>query len=209
MRRISVSAVVCITALAALAGCAHDHNSAPAAEQQMQLPPGWTEADMQACMAAGAPGAMQEWLASGAGTWRGKSQMWMAPGTEPMVSEVTNTIKPIMDGRYVKCTYEGDMPGMGPFTGHGITGYDNVSGKFVSSWIDNHSTGIMQGTGSLSADKRVLTMNYSYNCPINKRPTVMREITTHNGPNSTTLEMYATDPKSGKEYKMMQVDFKR
>jgi hypothetical protein len=209
MRRHSICITLCLAAVATITGCAHNHNSAPAAEHQMQLPPGWTEADMQACTAAGTPGAMQHWLTEGAGTWRGKSQMWMAPGTEPMRSDVTNTIKSIMDGRYVKCTYEGDMPGMGPFTGHGITGYDNVSGKFVSSWIDNHSTGIMQGTGSLSSDNRVLTMNYTYNCPITKKPTVMREITTHNGPNSVTMEMYMTDPKSGKEYKMMHVDFTR
>ena len=208
MRRYSVPAALCIAA--SLTGCAHDHHAAPpAAEQQMQLPPGWTEADMKACMDAGTPGPMQEWLARGAGTWHGKSKMWMAPGTEPMVSEVKNTIKPMMDGRYVVCHYEGDLPGMGPFNGHGVTGYDNVSGKFVSSWIDNHSTGIMQGTGTLSSDNRVLTMNYTYNCPITKRPAIMREITTHTGPNTTTLEMYTTDPKSGKEYKMMQVDFTR
>jgi hypothetical protein len=34
----------------------------------------------------------------------------------------------------------------------------------------------------------------------------MREIETVTGPNTKTLEMFATDPKSGKEYKMMRVE---
>jgi len=37
----------------------------------------------------------------------------------------------------------------------------------------------------------------------------MREIETMTGPNSKTLEMYGTDPKSGKEFKMMVIEFTR
>lgn len=184
--------------------------SAPAAGQpEIKLPPGWTPADMQACMDAGTPGKMHEWLAKGAGTWQGKSQMWMGPGSEPMASEVTNTVTAILDGRYTKCEYKGEIPGMGPFTGYGTSGFDNVSQKFVSTWIDNHSTGIMNGTGELSSDSKVLTMNYAYNCPVTKKQTVMREVTTFTGTNTMTLDMYTIEPKSGKEYKMMHVDFTR
>src|SRR5678816_3961898 len=53
------------------------------AAAQPQLPPGWTEADMKACMEAGTPGPMHAYLAKGTGVWTGKCTMWMAPNTEP------------------------------------------------------------------------------------------------------------------------------
>jgi hypothetical protein len=34
----------------------------------------------------------------------------------------------------------------------------------------------------------------------------MREIHTTTGPNTRTLEMWGTEPKSGKEFKMMKVE---
>ena len=122
---------------------------------------------------------------------------------------MTATITREMDGRYTKCEYKGDMPGMGPFHGIGYQGFDNVSQKFVSSWIDNHSSGIMHGEGTLSADGRTLTWTYEYNCPINKRPTTMREIQRYDGDDSMTLEMHGKDPKSGQEFKMMELQMKR
>src|SRR4051812_30217499 len=74
----------------------------PAGQPEMKLPAGWTAADMQACVEAGTPGKMQALLAKDAGTWVGKSTMWMTPDSPPMQSESTCTITPIMDGRYVK-----------------------------------------------------------------------------------------------------------
>jgi hypothetical protein len=112
----------------------------------------------------------------------------------------------IMDGRYTKVEWEGDMPGMGPYNGFGIYGFDNVSQEFVAIWIDNHSTGIMKGTGKLAADGKTLTWTYKHNCPITKKETTMRDVETVTGPNKKRLEMFGTDPKSGKEYKMMSVE---
>jgi hypothetical protein len=176
---------------------------------EIKLPPGWTMADLQACIAAGTPGKNQEHLTSGAGAWHGKTTMWMSPGAEPMKSECISTVTPIMDGRYVKVEIAGEMPGMGPFSGFGIYGYDNVSQEFVATWIDNHNTGIMTGKGKLSADGKTLSWTYTHNCPLTKKPTVMRDIETVTGSNTKTLESFATDPKSGKEFKMMTIELTR
>lgn len=175
----------------------------------MKLPPGWTEKDMQACMEAGMPGPMQAHLMKQAGTWTGTNTMWMAPGSESMKTEMTATITKEMDGRYTKCEYKGDMPGMGPFHGLGYNGFDNVSQKFVSTWIDNHSSGIMNGEGTLSPDGRTMTWTFEYNCPINKRPTTMRQIERYTGEDAMTLEMHGKDPKSGQDFKMMEIEMKR
>jgi hypothetical protein len=161
-------------------------------------------------MLAGTPGKMQEHLAKGAGVWQGKCQMWMAPSiVEPMKSESTSTVTPIMDGRFIKVEMAGEMPGMGPYSGFGLYGFDNVSQRFVSTWIDNHSTGIMNGVGELSPDGKTLTWQYTYQCPITKKPAVLREIETVTGADTKTLEMFGADPKSGKEFKMMRIELTR
>ncbi|MBY0263497.1 MAG: DUF1579 domain-containing protein [Phycisphaerales bacterium] len=216
---------LCLAAVAAVGIAAgfgqpgnKDHKSptpsAPAAgghgqPGDMKLPPGWTPEDMKACMDAGTPGEMHAWLAKSVGTWKGKETMWMGPGADPISTECTSTITSLMDGRYFKCDMVGNIPDMGPFHGMAINGFDNVSKKFVASWVDSMSTGIMNGTGELSSDKKTLTWNYTFNCPIAKKPMGMREVDTVTGPDSMTMEMFTTDPKSGKEYKMLHIDFTR
>lgn len=175
----------------------------------MQLPPGWTEEDMMKVVAASTPGPMHAHLAKGAGVWLGKNTMWMAPDSEPVMAECVATVKPIMDGRFVAVEFKGDMPGMGPFSGYGIHGYDNVAERFVSTWIDNHGTGMMRGTGELSSDGSTLTWTYDYTCPITGKPTAMREIERIVDENTKTLEMWGRDPKSGREYRMMTIELRR
>lgn len=155
--------------------------------QQMQ--------DMQTCMEAGQPGPHHAELAKAVGTWHGKNKTWMSPDMkEPMVSECVQTVTSLMDGRFIKIEVTGDMGGM-PFHGLGFTGYDNVSQKFVSTWMDNCGSGIMHGTGEPSSDGKTITFSYNYNCPIAKKPAVMREVHTHNGPDAMTLEMFMKDPR--------------
>ena len=198
-------AVIGIVLTAVATSFADDQAANPDAAMppQMKLPPGWTMEDMQACMVAAAPGKMQQLLAKDAGEWRGKCTMWMAPDTEPMTSNCSSLITPIMDGRFVKIEMNGEMPGMGPFSGMGINGYDNVAQKFNSTWVDNHSSGIMNGTGDLSADGKTLTWNYTMSCPITKKPTTIRQVETSVDDNTKKIEMFGDDPKTGKEFKMM------
>lgn len=221
--RSTLTIAACCVALGAIAGSlamaqpGKDNKSAPAGhapaaaggQPDMQLPPGWSAEDMQACIAAGTPGKMHEWLGTHAGVWNGKTQMFMAPGAEAMKSDCVQTITSIMDGRYVKGEMKGDMPGMGPFSGLGFTGFDNVSQKFVGTWLDNHSTGIMSGVGELSKDGKTMNWVFTFNCPIAKKPITMRQVETYPDANTMTFDMFTTDPKSGKEYQCMRIDFTR
>ncbi len=179
---------------------------AKTAPPEFKLPPGWTQADLEACMLAGTPGEMHKRLAADAGVWLGKNTMWMAPGAEPITSESTTTITPLLEGRFIKLDMAGEMPGMGPYIGFAISGYDNVSKKFTSTWIDNHGTGMSIGEGELSKDGKTLTWKYTFNCPITNKPAVMRQIETVTGEGTKRLEMFAADPKSGQEYKMMVIE---
>jgi Protein of unknown function (DUF1579) len=178
-------------------------------EGQPQLPPGWTAEDMQKMMAAGTPGKEHAHLVEGAGKWKAECKMWMAPDAEPLQSTGTSTVTPIMDGRYVKVEMEGEMPGMGPYRGLGIYGYDNQAKEFVSIWVDNHNTGIMQGKGKLSEDGKKLSWTYKAHCPIAEKMVSIRDIETITGPNTRKLESWAEHPKTGKEFKMMEIALTR
>ncbi|HYO23320.1 MAG TPA: DUF1579 domain-containing protein [Lacipirellulaceae bacterium] len=208
-QKLTASLAVALVALgvaAASLATAQQAAEAPSAEQ-MALPAGWTMEDVQACIAAGTPGKQHAHLAANVGKWTGKCTMWMTSDSQPVTSECTATYQPMMDGRYISADFIGEMPGMGPYHGFCVYGYDNAGGKFVASAIDNHGTGIMQGTGELSEDGKTLSWKYNYTCPLTKKPTVMREIETITGDSTKTLEMWGEDPKTGKEYKMMQIEF--
>ncbi len=202
-------AVVVFAALVASRSITQAKESKSDAAAELKLPPGWTADDMKACMLAATPGKMHELLAKDAGDWEGKTTMWMGPDSEPLTSECTSNVEPIIDNRFIKVEMKGEMPGAGPFQGGGIYGYDNVSKKFVSSWIDSQTTGIMQGSGDLSEDGKSIKWKYTFNCPLTKKPAVMEEIDTNTGDNTKKLEMFVDDPKTGKHYKMMQVELTR
>jgi hypothetical protein len=202
------------TALVAILGLAAEmsawadppKDAKPAAQGQPQLPPGWTKEDLAAFIAASTPGKMHERLKEDVGVWHGKNTMWMAPGAPPIESESTSTVTALYDGRFTRCEMKGEMPGMGPYNGLLIAGYDNVSQKFVATWIDNMSTSMATGEGELSKDGKTLTWTYTCNCPLTKKPIAMRQVETTTGPDKKTLEMFGPEPKTGKEYQMMRIE---
>jgi len=204
---VAAAGLALVIATAVIAEQATD--STDTGQPDTKLTSEWAETDAQTYMLAGAPGKMHEHLAKGVGVWDCKTTMWMAPDTEPVQSVGTTTVTSVMDGRYIQCEIAGEMPGMGPYLATGFYGYDNVAKTFVSTFIDNHSTGIMNGVGELSDDGKTLTWKFTFNCPITGKPAVIREVETITGENTKTLEMFGTDPKSGKEFKMMSIEMTR
>ncbi len=178
-------------------------------DQKPPLPKGWTEADMQACMDAGTPGEMHKLMAEGVGTWAAKSTMWMTPDSEPSTSDCTVKVSTMMDGRFTKCEMSGEMAGMGPFSGFGLQGYDNVSKKFQGTWVDSMGTGMMMGTGDISSDGKTMNWTYTFNCPVAKKQATMRQVERITGKDTRTMQMFGPDPKTGKEYKIMEMTMTR
>lgn len=60
-------------------------------------------------------------------------------------------------GMWLINDFSGDMGGT-PFRGHGIDGYDQVSGKFVSVWVDSMSSSIIHFEGSYDEKTKTLTL---------------------------------------------------
>ncbi|WP_288377164.1 DUF1579 domain-containing protein [Chryseobacterium culicis] len=164
---------------------------------------------MKAWMEYSTPGEMQKMLAKSDGTWTGETTMWMENGAKPMMSKSEATNKMMFGGRYQITNHKGDFMGM-PFEGMSIVGYDNSKKKFVSTWIDNMGTGIMNGEGEWNASTKSVEFKGKMTDP--SRPGKdcdFREVFTFVDDNTQKLEMYGPDSKTGKEYKTMEIKYTR
>lgn len=178
-------------------------------EGKMEENKAWVPVDsatsMQHMMEYGTPGPMHKMLASWSGTWDGDMTMWAYDGATPTKSTGTAVSTMIMDGRYQTSTHTGSFGGM-PFEGRGLMAYDNANKQFVSSWIDNWGTGIMMMTGNWDDASKTLTLTGTM--PDLDRPGKvcnMKEVFKVIDDNTQHMEMYGPDPKSGKEFKMMEI----
>ena len=104
----------------------------------------------------------------------------------------------ILGGRYLQEEFTGEMMGS-PFTGIGITGYDNLGKKYVMAWMDSMSTGIYFMEGTADADGRTITLNGRFDDPV-KGPMKWRGVTRIVDDNTEVCEMTMID-KDGKEEK--------
>ena len=178
-----------------------------AAEAPPQMSPE-QKAMMDKMTKAAAPGAQHTMLTKMAGEWTCKVKYQMDPSQPWQESQSTATITTLMDGRYVQEVDAGQMNGM-PFTGMGVYGFDNVSGRYVSTWIDNMGTGIETSVGTADASGKVITWVSTMNDPMTGKQKSSRMVTTVIDDNHHTLEMFTVPPGGKKEAKVMAIDYMR
>jgi hypothetical protein len=162
------------------------------------------QAEMEAYMKAGMPGPEHKALAATTGKYDLKIRSWQAPGAPPEEQTGTATRTMALDGRVLVESMQGSTMGQ-PFTGHGMTGYDNVTGKYWSTWNDSMSTGLMVAEGTCDA-KQACTFAGSWNDPITKAEVKSRMTTRWPSPTTEVFEMYAP-ARDGKEMKMMEITY--
>ncbi len=153
------------------------------------------------------PSDMHQMLAKSDGNWMGETTMWMEDGGKPMTSTSEAVNKMMFDGRYQMSNHKGNMMGM-PFEGLSIVAYDNSKKKFVSTWIDNMGTGIMNMEGDWNPSTKSIEFKGKMTDP--SRPGKdcdVREVFTFVDDNTQKMEMYGPDPKTGKEFKTMEIKF--
>jgi uncharacterized protein DUF1579 len=171
---------------------------------------GMSQADMkameEAMVKAATPGEHHKALGRYVGDWTFTNTMWMDPSQPPMKSDGTIHAEWMLGNRYVHSTYKGSMGGQ-PFEGHATDGYDNVARKYVSAWVDNMGTGIMNSEGTCDADHKVCTMTSEMLDPMGNH-SKMKMVTTWLAADRYKFEMYMVDP-SGKDMKTMEIDAKK
>ncbi len=164
------------------------------------------QAEMDAWVKAGTPGAAHAELAKTVGSYDLAIRHWQAPGTEASVEKGTATRTMVLDGRVLVEDMSSTMMGQ-PFTGHGMHGYDNVTGKHWSTWNDNMSTGLMTSEGSCDASG-ACTFKGSWVDPVKKTTVTSRMTTRRTSAGSEVFEMFGPAP-DGTEFKMMEITYTR
>ena len=96
---------------------------APSAEQQAMI---------DAWKKAGEVGPAHGRLKAMAGNFDTTTRVRMKPGAPPQESKGKSEHKLVFDGRFLQQEFKGSMMGQ-PFTGIGVTGYDNTRKKYVGS----------------------------------------------------------------------------
>jgi hypothetical protein len=203
MNRMLASVLLPLSLLAVLPALAHE----PAKKQD--APPKMSAeqaAMMEAYRKAGALGEVHAALAKMAGTYDLSIRSWDAPGAPPTVETGTATRSMALGGRVMVEDVQSQMHGQA-FTGHGMHGYDNVTGRHWSTWNDSMSTGIMVSDGDCDA-KGACTFTGSWHDPVTKKQIKSRMTSRWTSPDVEVFEMHVPGP-DGKEFRMMEITYTR
>ena len=152
------------------------------------------------------PGEPHKQLASLAGSWTTHTKEWMEPGKPPMESTGTCDFKMLLDGRFLQQEFTSEMMGQ-PFSGVGISAYDNLRKRYVTAWIDTMGTGIFMMEGTASADGKTITLRGQHDEPGGGHM-MHRAVWKIVDGNTQTFDMYGTH-KHGKEMKMLEIAYTR
>lgn len=116
------------------------------------------DAMMRAWAEAGALGEKHRYLERFEGTWDCAFKFWFqGPGAPPAESGGTAVNRWLFPGRWQAMEMTGEMGGQ-PYSGFGITGYDNLKRKFVGCWVDNMGTSMAAMEGNLTPDGKTLVV---------------------------------------------------
>lgn len=171
-------------------------------KKQKQMDP---QAMMETYKKLATPGEPHKQFASLVGSWTTTTKEWMEPGKPPTESTGSAEMKLLLDGRYLQQEYTGDMMGR-PYSGVGVTAYDNLSKRYVSTWMDTMGTGIFVMEGTASKDGKTITLKGHHAEPGGGQMS-HRAVWKIIDSNNQTFDMYGSH--GGKEMKMMEMVYTR
>lgn len=149
------------------------------------------------------PGDQHKMLADETGSWDVTMKFWMGPETVPQTDKSTAEAKMIMGGRYQETTYKGTMMGM-PWEGKSTVAFNNKTGMYTSTFIDNSGTGMMVGTGIYDEPTKSINLKGEIVDPVTGKTIKYREVYTFVDAKTRKMELF--DTKGGQpEYKSLEI----
>jgi len=176
-----------------------------APEKKAAAAPMDQKAAMEAMQKAATPGEAHKKLEAMIGTFDAKVKIWMDPSKPPEESTGTSENTWVLGNRWVQTKHEGTFMGQ-PYSGMGYTGYDNVSKKYVGTWMDTAGTGMMTMKGTMTGN--VMTSTATMNDPMTGKTATSTMKTTMTDKDHYTMEMWDKMP-NGKVAKMMEINYTR
>lgn len=165
------------------------------------------QAMMDAWQKAGAVGAPHGQLSDFVGEWDAKVTHWMDPSAPPQTSVGTESSTLKFGGRFVESRFNGTYAGA-PFEGVSVTGYDNVRGKYTSTWHDSMGTGIFMSMGDYDPATRTYTLRGTMADPMKpKELTPIRQVIRIVDADHHVFEWH--EAHGGKEIRTMQIEYTR
>lgn len=151
------------------------------------------------------PGPAHAVLKEDAGTWDAVVEVFGMPGEAPKSKGVeTGTIG--CGGLCLITDFKGEMMPGQSFHGHGTATYDPSKKKYVGSWTDSMSAGLM--VSEATWDPATRTMTGTMEGPdMTGRTVKLRSTTTYKG-NTRVFTMYGPGP-GGKEGMTMRITYTR
>lgn len=153
------------------------------------------------------PSKAHEMLAKDTGVWDAEMSFWYPDNPEAQKATSVAEYKMILGGKYQEGTYKGNMWGM-PFEGRGLTAYDNASGEYIATWVDNMGTGVLVSKGKYDEATKKLTFNGKMVDPVTKKEKEVKEVITYIDDNTQKMEMFDVNA-DGTEFKNMEILSKR
>lgn len=153
------------------------------------------------------PGKEHQLLKDASGTWTAEVTSWMSPGAAPIKSTAVEESKMILGGRYQEAHLKGSFSGQ-PFEGMNLLGFDNKKQMFVSTWIDNMGTGVMNMEGAWDPSTNSMTMRGTFIDPTTGKDVEARQIFRIIDKDHHFAEMFCKGA-DGKEYKSMEISYSR
>ena len=103
----------------------------------------------------------EELLKSLVGSWEGTCRTWFEPGKLADDSRITGTIRPMLEGRFLRHEYESTLQGR-PRHGEETIAFNSVTKRFETSWVDDFhmNYGIMFSEGDATGHGFVVTGKY-------------------------------------------------
>lgn len=141
------------------------------------------------------------------GTWDATVESFMSPDGKPMTSKGTETNIVSCGGLCLVTHFKGEMmPGVA-FEGHGTTAYDPAKKKYVGSWTDSMSQGLMIGETAYDPATKTAT-GWMEGPDTTGKVVRMKSVVQYKDPNTRVFTMHGPGP-DGKDAQMMRITYTR
>jgi hypothetical protein len=152
------------------------------------------------------PGPEHKLFHEDAGTWDATVEMFV-PGAPPMVSKGVETNTVGCGGLCLISDFKGELAPGQAFHGHGTSAWDPAKKKYVGTWTDSMSTGIMLGESTYDPATKTST-GWTEGPDMTGKVVKSKAVVQYKDGGTRVFTMYQTGP-DGKEVPGMKITYTR